>query len=195
MAVWLPSSGLYPSQGARTQTSSCSQWFSMLTFSTCPAPEPGGKPVPLGETKAAVGTEDQALTSSKDAAVARDGEKRTSQASRFSKVRAVSSKRTQPQARGGAGMGAGGCVRGPNAAPALRGLLCPQRTSLCDQTLLWVAVCLMCVLICEHTMNTLAMCVLAPKPQTLAVAPPASTSTLDSQDTQWLLRDRLCELA
>lgn len=51
-------------------------------------------------------TEGRALTSSKDAAVARDGEKRTSQASRFSNVRAVSSKRAQCQA-GRVGMGEG----------------------------------------------------------------------------------------
>lgn len=46
----------------------------------------------------------QALTSSRDAAVAKDGEKRTSQASRFSNVRAVSSKRAQCQAREGKGV-------------------------------------------------------------------------------------------
>lgn len=59
------------------------------------------KTVPLRETEATVETENQALTSSRDAAVAKDGEKRTSQASRFSNVRAVSSTRAQCQAREG----------------------------------------------------------------------------------------------
>lgn len=65
-------------------------------------------------------TEDQALTSSREAVVASDGEKRTSQASRFSNVRAVSSKRAQCQVRE-AGHGGRGNLGGPGAMSTLRG--------------------------------------------------------------------------
>lgn len=68
-------------------------------------------------------TEGRTLTSSRDAAVARDGEKRTSQASRFSKVRAVTAGGAQGQANEGGHRGKGQARRArlSGACPVHRG--------------------------------------------------------------------------